>query len=96
LRKISSATPIVFTAVSFPLEMDLNASEGLIEADQLTGVKEATDFTKELEVLRNKAKTVLLVYDPTSPTLTSHKEEIENDFGRYGNTAQNGGNFQDE
>jgi putative ABC transport system substrate-binding protein len=70
-EKKKLSTPIVFTAVEFPLEMDLVASEAI------TGVKETTDFAKELEILRNKAKTVLLVYDPSSANLTANKEEIE-------------------
>jgi len=75
-EKKKLSTPIVFSAVPFPLEMDLVASEAS-SGNQLTGVKETTDFAKELEILRNKAKAVLLVYDPSSPSLTSNKEEIE-------------------
>ncbi len=56
--------------------MDLIASEAS-SGNQLTGVKETTDFAKELEILKNKAQTVLLVYDPSSPSLISNKEEIE-------------------
>jgi putative ABC transport system substrate-binding protein len=75
-EKKEMSTPIVFSAVSFPVEMDLVASEAS-SGNQLTGVKESTDFAKELEILRNKAKSVLLVYDPSSPSLTANKEEIE-------------------
>jgi putative ABC transport system substrate-binding protein len=75
-EKKKLSTPIVFSAVSFPIEMDLVASEES-SGNQLTGVKETTDFAKELEILRNQAQTVLLVYDPSSPSLTSNKEEIE-------------------
>jgi putative ABC transport system substrate-binding protein len=75
-EKKKLSTPIVFSAVPFPLEMDLVASEAS-SGNQLTGVKETTDFAKELEILRNKARAVLLVYDPSSPSLTSNKEEIE-------------------
>jgi putative ABC transport system substrate-binding protein len=82
-EKKKLSLPIVFTAVSFPVEMDLIASEAS-SGNQLTGVKETTDFAKELEILRNKAKTVLLVYDPTSPSLTSNKEEIETILSNMG------------
>lgn len=75
-EKTKKATPIVFTAVPFPLKQNLIASEAS-SGNQLTGVKETTDFAKELEILRDKAKTVLLVYDPTSPSLTSDKDEIK-------------------
>jgi len=82
-EKKKLSTPIVFTAVEFPLEMDLVASE-VTSGNQLTGVKETTDFAKELEILNNKAKTVLLVYDPSSASLTSNKEEIETILTRMG------------
>ncbi len=75
-EKKKLSTPIVFSAVEFPLEMDLVASEAS-SGNQVTGVKETTDFAKELEILRNKAKAVLLVYDPSSVSLTSNKEKIE-------------------
>lgn len=75
-EKKKLSTPIVFTAVPFPLKLDLIASEAS-SGNQMTGVKETTDFAKELAFLRNKAKTVLLVYDPSSPSLASNKEEIE-------------------
>lgn len=75
-EKKKLSTPIVFTAVEFPLEMDLVVSEAS-SGNQLTGVKETTDFAKELEILKNNVKTVLLVYDPSSASLTSNKEEIE-------------------
>lgn len=75
-EKKKLSTPIVFSAVPFPIEMDLIASEAT-SGNQLTGVKETTDFAKELEILRNKAKTVLLVYDPTSASHNSNKEEIQ-------------------
>ncbi len=73
-KKVS--TPIVFSAVPFPLKLDLIASEAS-SGNQLTGVKETTDFTKELEFLKDKVKTVLLVYDPSSFSLATDKEEIE-------------------
>jgi putative ABC transport system substrate-binding protein len=75
-EKKKLSTPIVFSAVPFPIEMDLIASEAT-SGNQLTGVKETTNFAKELEILRNKAKTVLLVYDPTSASHNSNKEEIQ-------------------
>jgi putative ABC transport system substrate-binding protein len=56
--------------------MDLIASEAT-SGNQLTGVKETTNFAKELEILKDKAKTVLLVYDPTSASHNSNTEEIQ-------------------
>lgn len=81
LEKKKLYTPIVFTAVSDPLKMNLIASEAS-SGNQLTGVRESTNFTKELEFLQHRAKTVLLVYDPTSPSLTADKEEIEKILAR--------------
>lgn len=70
------STPIVFTAVPTPLKFDLIASESS-SGNQLTGVKETTDFVKELGFLRNKVKSVLLVYDPSQYSLEVDKQEIK-------------------
>jgi putative ABC transport system substrate-binding protein len=75
-EKKKLSTPIVFTAVPFPLKLNLIDSEAS-SGNQLTGVKETTDFAKELEFLRGKAKSVLLVYDPSSYSLAYDKDEIE-------------------
>jgi putative ABC transport system substrate-binding protein len=70
------STPIVFTAVPTPLKFDLIASEAS-SGNQLTGVKETTDFAKELGFLRDKVKSVLLVYDPSQHSLEMDKQEIK-------------------
>lgn len=69
-------TPIVFTAVPAPLKLGLVHSE-TSSKNQLTGVKEITHFAKQLEVLKARAKSVLLVYDPTSYSLEEDKKEVE-------------------
>jgi len=70
------STPIVFTAVPTPMQFDLIASEAS-SGNQLTGVKETTDFAKELGFLRNKVKSVLLVYDPSQYSLEMDKQQIK-------------------
>lgn len=75
-EKKSLPTPIVFTAVPTPMKFELIASEAS-SGNQLTGVKETTDFAKELGFLRNKVKSVLLVYDPSQHSLEMDKQEIK-------------------
>ena len=52
-EKKKLSTPIVFTAVPFPIKLNLIVSEAS-SGNQLTGVKETTDFAKELEIFKRQ------------------------------------------
>jgi putative ABC transport system substrate-binding protein len=77
------AIPIVFTAVPTPLSFNLIVSEAS-SGNQLTGVKETTDFAKELGFLKNKVKSILLVYDPSQYSLELDKREIHSILEKMG------------
>lgn len=77
LTKKQLTTPLVFAAVPNPEEHHLVSSgnEGFV-----TGVREVTDYAKQLELLvrlKPDLKNVLLVYDPTNAGLDQDKQEVE-------------------
>jgi putative ABC transport system substrate-binding protein len=76
-EKKKLSTPIVFTAVPFPLKINLIASEAS-SGNQVTGVKETNRFCKRIGIFKEiKLRQFCWSTDPTSPSLTSNKEEIE-------------------
>lgn len=71
--KKNSRTPIVFTAVPHP--EDLN-----IASKRITGVIESTRFAEQMQLLamlKPDTKTILLVYDPSQTGLSKDRQEVE-------------------
>lgn len=84
--KKGNRTPIVFTAVTEPMNLNIIQSEES-SGNQITGVKEMTDFKKEINLMRTlnqDIKTILLVYDPTQYGLARDKDEIEHILAGFG------------
>jgi len=80
--------PIVFSAVPKPLNLNLIADEKSSQ-NTLTGVKEVTDFQRELSILsriKPKVNTLTLVYDPTLHGLQEDRKEIEEIVAKMGIT----------
>ncbi len=78
LKKKGKELPIVFSAVSNPVELHIIASEESSQ-NNMTGVKEMTDFEAELAMLQSLEKeirNVMLVYDPTKFGLEGDKRTI--------------------
>lgn len=80
--------PIVFSAVPKPLNLNLIADEKSSQ-NALTGVKEVTDFQRELSILsklKPKVNTLTLMYDPTLHGLLEDRKEIEEIVAKMGIT----------
>lgn len=86
LTKKRQKIPLVFTAVSDPVGHHLVSTE-LIPGDFVTGVREATDYPKQLQLLSSLLENlshVVLVYDPTQAGLDKDKACVEEELARLG------------